>query len=348
MLQVQNYMQFNARFVDSSGNVRDTDADWYVKKQRVGPISDDGLLFAYFPGRAKIMAKRDSMTAKTCLSVIDTTADSSGINKVHIVLNFFKDWEIKLKTIKEGEMFSLGGILYPFHIVNTAAVYFPKGSLHEDITLKLKLPKFAKIKKDSVCFANRIINGIEFNVFVNDSLIEPYYFDKPVSAALPIRRGLLKRLGIKISDLGLFFAHDSITFDSLGISHVIADSSHNRIYGLIEHFSSLVVRENSNAVSIEAEGGTGSVPARFVLRQNYPNPFNPVTNIEYQLPVQSRVELSIYNLLGQKTAVLVSRKQAAGNYKVEWNASGYASGIYIYKLKTDKGFTAARKLILLK
>jgi len=348
MLQVQNFMQFDAQLVDSSGAVRDTDADWYVKRRHVGPISDDGLLFAFFPGDAKIMAKRDSMTAKACLSVVDTTADSSGINKVHIVLNFFKNWEIKIKTIKEGEMFELGGRLHPFNIMNRAAVYFPIGSLHEDITLKFKLPKFARFKKDSIEFANRIINGIEFDVFVNDSLIEPYYFDKPVSAALPFRRGLLKKFGIDITNLGLFFAHDSLTFDSLGISQVMVDSTHNRIYGLVEHFSSLVVRENTNAVSIKAGGTAGVVPSRFLLRQNYPNPFNPITTIEYQLPVSGRVELAVYNTLGQKAAVLVSRKQAAGNYKVEWNASGFASGIYIYKIKTDKGFTKAKKLILLK
>ncbi len=204
-LQVQNFIQFDARLVDSNGTARDTDADWYVKRHHVGPISEDGLLFAYFPGEAKIMAKRDTMCAKASLSVIDTTADSSGINKVHIVLNFFKNMEIKIKTIKEGEMFALGGIMHPFNIMNGAAVYFPKGSLHEDITLKFKLPKFARIKKDSIEFANRILNGIEFNVFVDDSLIEPYYFDKPVSAALPFKRGLLKKIRHRRYKPGLIF-----------------------------------------------------------------------------------------------------------------------------------------------
>ena len=70
----------------------------------------------------------------------------------------------------------------------------------------------------------------------------------------------------------------------------------------------------------------------FQLYQNYPNPFNPKTVISYQLPVSSHVDLSIYNILGQKIATLVNEKQSVGNYKVEFNASDLVSGVYIYKL----------------
>ncbi len=128
----------------------------------------------------------------------------------------------------------------------------------------------------------------------------------------------------------------------------MVDSSQNRIYGLIQHFSSLVVRENTNVVSIKADGAADAVPARFVLRQNYPNPFNPKTAISYQLPAFSEVELSIFNILGQKVKTLVSKKQPAGNYKVEWDAAGFSSGIYFYVISTDNGFMQTRKLVLLK
>jgi len=90
------------------------------------------------------------------------------------------------------------------------------------------------------------------------------------------------------------------------------------------------------------------LPHDFILEQNYPNPFNPVTTIAYQLPKTCQVDLSIYNLLGQKVATLVSAKQPAGNYLVQWDASGFASGIYIYQLQTDKDFVQTRKLVLLK
>jgi len=97
-----------------------------------------------------------------------------------------------------------------------------------------------------------------------------------------------------------------------------------------------------------ADAQPNSIPNVFALSQNYPNPFNPKTVISYQLPVICNVELSIYNIPGQKVKKLVSKKQAAGTYKVEWDASGFASGIYLYQLKTDKGFIQTKKLVLLK
>ena len=96
-----------------------------------------------------------------------------------------------------------------------------------------------------------------------------------------------------------------------------------------------------------ADAGTGK-PDKFALKANFPNPFNPVTMISYQLAMNSDVELSIYNLLGQKVATLVNKKQAAGYYTVQWNASAFTSGVYIYKLETSSGFRKSRKLLLLK
>ncbi|MBC8184382.1 T9SS type A sorting domain-containing protein [candidate division KSB1 bacterium] len=88
-------------------------------------------------------------------------------------------------------------------------------------------------------------------------------------------------------------------------------------------------------------------PQRFALEQNYPNPFNPSTVISYQLPQRSNVEFVIFNMAGQKIATVVSEQQEAGSYQYEWDAEHLASGVYIYKLHTEK-FTASRKLLLLK
>ncbi len=85
----------------------------------------------------------------------------------------------------------------------------------------------------------------------------------------------------------------------------------------------------------------------FQLGQNYPNPFNPSTHIDYQLPVASKVTLTIYNLLGQKVRTLINKNQLAGNYNVIFTASGLASGVYIYRLKAGK-FIQSRKMLFLK
>jgi hypothetical protein len=88
------------------------------------------------------------------------------------------------------------------------------------------------------------------------------------------------------------------------------------------------------------------IPLNFQIFQNYPNPFNPNTTISYQLSKTSEVELSIYNLLGQKVAMLVNKKQAAGTYNVEWNALVFASGIYYYKIQAG-AFKQIKKMILI-
>ena len=89
------------------------------------------------------------------------------------------------------------------------------------------------------------------------------------------------------------------------------------------------------------------IPRYYVLSQNYPNPFNPKTMINYQLSMTIFVDLSIYNILGQKVITLVTKRQPAGKHQVEWDASGFASGLYYYQLKTGE-FQDVKKMILLK
>jgi hypothetical protein len=85
----------------------------------------------------------------------------------------------------------------------------------------------------------------------------------------------------------------------------------------------------------------------FHLSQNYPNPFNPNTTIEFSIPKSEKVNLEVYNVLGQKVITLISKKLKAGIYKTTWNASGFASGVYFYKIKTES-FEKTKKLILLR
>jgi Leucine-rich repeat (LRR) protein len=89
------------------------------------------------------------------------------------------------------------------------------------------------------------------------------------------------------------------------------------------------------------------IPGIFVLHQNYPNPFNPKTTISWQLPISDFVDLSIYDIHGKKITMLLSSKQAAGNYKTTFDGSFFASGIYFAQLRTNT-YSKIIKMVLLR
>jgi hypothetical protein len=92
---------------------------------------------------------------------------------------------------------------------------------------------------------------------------------------------------------------------------------------------------------------TPVLPEGFALSQNYPNPFNPTTNINFSVGKLSHVELTVYNVLGQKVATLVNQRMPAGAYRVSWDASTMSSGLYFYTMKTDN-LTVTRKMMVIK
>ena len=93
--------------------------------------------------------------------------------------------------------------------------------------------------------------------------------------------------------------------------------------------------------------GYHGIPIAYMLNQNYPNPFNPSTEIIYGLPEAGPVELTVYNISGQKVETLVNQWQEAGYHAVNWDAGRYASGIYLYRISSGD-FAQARKMVLVK
>lgn len=91
----------------------------------------------------------------------------------------------------------------------------------------------------------------------------------------------------------------------------------------------------------------GGIPRVLVLHQNYPNPFNPATTIRFELPRQSVVRLSVFNLLGQELAVLVDGEMAAGVKEVVFDGSALTSGVYLYRLKAGSD-AAIKRLVLVR
>lgn len=121
---------------------------------------------------------------------------------------------------------------------------------------------------------------------------------------------------------------------------MLAQSSFEFNYQGITEFEILL----NNATSVNKNQ---ALPVDYAISQNYPNPFNPVTTINYQLPKESHVTISVFNLRGQLVETLISSKQPAGYYQVNWNASGAGTGMYLYRIVAGD-YRAVKKCIVVK
>jgi N-acetylmuramoyl-L-alanine amidase len=90
-----------------------------------------------------------------------------------------------------------------------------------------------------------------------------------------------------------------------------------------------------------------ATPHIFSLGQNFPNPFNPITNIVFSIAEYGSASILIYDVLGRQIETVLNDKVTPGNYSVQWDASKYSSGIYFYKLSTEK-FTSVKRMMLVK
>jgi endo-1,4-beta-xylanase len=124
------------------------------------------------------------------------------------------------------------------------------------------------------------------------------------------------------------------------VSVSAADALAQAKVSLASALDGLVLKPNAVA-------GVGNAPTSFALNQNYPNPFNPTTVVRWQLPVASKVRLAVYDMLGREVAVLVHELQTPGPHSVTWNASGLASGTYIYRV-TAATFVDSKTMLLVR
>jgi hypothetical protein len=113
----------------------------------------------------------------------------------------------------------------------------------------------------------------------------------------------------------------------------------------IADFSFWTLADANNPLPVETEENI--VPGEFSLYQNYPNPFNPLTVIKFDIPADAAVDLSVYNMLGEKVSVILQEQLSAGRYNVKFDASGLSNGVYLYMLKTDAN-SIVKKMLLLK
>lgn len=95
------------------------------------------------------------------------------------------------------------------------------------------------------------------------------------------------------------------------------------------------------------EGEISGIPVEFLLSQNYPNPFNPNTKIYFDLPENTFVKITIYDIEGKEIEILVNQFIRQGRYEINWNADNYSSGIYLYTMETGS-FKQTKRMALIK
>jgi len=120
-----------------------------------------------------------------------------------------------------------------------------------------------------------------------------------------------------------------------------------KVYTVIFSLLFIIGISASNAYNKEQIMDYVGNPDKFVLNQNYPNPFNPSTVLSYTLKTDSRVKLTVYNLVGQSVQLIVDEYQTAGEYEFSFDASELPAGIYLYKLQVGD-YSSVRRMTLVK
>lgn len=224
-----------------------------------------------------------------------------------------------------------------------------------DLIITTPLSKKISLYKFDQNIYPRLISNINGDVY-SEAVFEDFDADGQKDVAY-ISKSNRKILKIGLLDTNYTLADSIIINFDVELTYVVTEESNNNRISELIIFTGASQTSNqvySDIYTINFEDQSVSVindsrdqrPYWSNLTQNYPNPFNPITTISYQLSKKSLVDLSIFNLVGEKVVTLVSEEQPVGKYEVEWNAQAYSSGIYIYKLKTQF-FEQSRKMILL-
>jgi hypothetical protein len=244
--------------------------------------------------------------------------------------------------------------LFPFAVSSAFKfqnTYFPTDTLQQGIGYWLKFPEI-----DLLHIAGNYITLDTFFVSVGWNMIGSISEAVAVSSITSIPASLIA------SDFYEYSGSTYLTVDTI--------RSGNGYWVKINQDGKLILSSTpsiNNAARIKIQptsdlppsppierGEVIALPKEYALIQAYPNPFNPTTTIKYHLPLDSRVTLEVYNLVGQVVATLAHEVQSAGYKSLKWNASSLSSGVYLYRLDAvsvtnpDRSFSQGMKLVLIR
>ena len=228
---------------------------------------------------------------------------------------------------------------YSFNQVNDGGLYirypfFPPGFDEHDPMPATTINGFLTFYPDSKKFKVWHFWNPEYPRAKTDTSFKSYWFE--------VRYRITGKACIQI---GLDFRNRNDSVTEGGVSNWEFESTDGLFHTLIfdtKHPTATIIESNSKIT-----------PGEYYLFQNYPNPFNPNTTIKYWLKSESKVSITIYNLLGQKITTLLISTVPGGYHLVNFNAGNLASGIYLYRITAlstygNNRFTDTKKLILMK
>ncbi|MBN1998262.1 T9SS type A sorting domain-containing protein [candidate division KSB1 bacterium] len=354
-LLIGEQIQYSAYVVDSLGEiVSEVTAGWRTVGRIVGEMSDSGLFTATDRGVGLVKARYANKVAITKIFV-ETEQDTSENDSVAMNFQNLSGESIgNVHQLGERDVLKISGLPFPLNVLNGGELVFPAGCLSEDIKISVRLSDFAELLNDStVTFTQGVLAGVYFEVMVGDSVISPYYFKNPVLLSLPYKQELLDSSGLTPEDLWLFFYSDSAGFEDGGITNVVVDSAAGRIFADIFHFSEIVISSKGRSVAAVVRGGHQPAPREFYLIGNFPNPFNPETRIRfmYNGSKSEQIQLSVYNLIGQKVRSLYNGFIEKGIFTLEWDSRddhgrAVSSGVYIVRLEGQHSVQVHKMLLL--
>jgi len=151
----------------------------------------------------------------------------------------------------------------------------------------------------------------------------------------------------KTTDGGGWYSQNSGFSDTLWSVSFVNEST-----GWVVGDSGVILKTTDGGGPIGIRQINHQVPEHYSLYQNYPNPFNPSTKIKFSLPNPSKggavdTKLIVYDILGREIATLVNQALSSGTYEADWNAAGFGSGVYIYRIVAGN-YVSSKKMVLIK
>ena len=329
---VGSSVTYIAQQLNSSNTWVNTSVSWKLEGDKIGNFDKNGVLTINQRGVAYVIARSEGAKAISKIIATKPITDSLGLNSISVYRHHKNGKAVPPVIIYEGEAYNVEGLPAPMNLLNGGQIYFPVGSLHEDISIQIELPSFAKTDTISdVKFGNRIANAASFHVLVNDVKVEPYYFDIPLDVTIPYKNETIKKLGFIVSKLSLFFATDSTNLDSDGIYNIQIDSAANKIYGKVAHFSNLAVAETNGITSIKQ--------VKENILNIYPNPFSDklYVNVTGENEVYT---VSLINLIGQ---TLITKKLTSDDQIIP--TENIKAGVYFVRVSGNGEILGVKKMV---